>query len=312
MYCDIIFIVFLIGLNELSGKKWYDHELKVEIAKENFLEKLKKEQTQQLNQETNKQSTPNYLLNNHTQKNKRTVFDSDDDLSDERDSASKNDTLLVTFKRNLPMFQGISNVENINKKTSSKLEEQVELNTSIEKLNMKKLVVNASMQKFEEFSDVWKDDISDDSFRYINKVSSTSNCMEKPEPCARNDKKLVNHSKYIAEVKRQNALEEKWNSIKERKHTIKNALKNLVILFYFVLEFVYLSCIIICICLQTLANKCKIRSPEFRNENENYTAEPKKIPLFNDDSEDEAFKPNFEVKSFLEGEKGSKVLCNFF
>lgn len=168
-------------------------------------------------------------MNNHASKNRRTVFDSDDGLSDEGDSASKNDTSLVTFKRNLPMFQGISNLENVNKNTSSKLEEQVELNTSIEKLNMKKLMVNASMQKFEEFSDVWKDDISDNNFRYINKVSPMSNCMKNPEPYAKNDKKLVNHSKYIAEVKRQNALEEKWNSIKERKHTIKNALKNLVI-----------------------------------------------------------------------------------
>lgn len=61
-----------------------------------------------------------------------------------------------------------------------------------------------------------------------------------------------------------------------------------------------------------LANKCKIRPPECTNENENSTAESRKIPLFNDDSEDETFKPNFEVKPFLEGEKGSKVLCNFF
>lgn len=223
----------MVGLKEIGEREWNNCKLKVEVAKESFLERLKKERNKLANAETTEAAKLTYIFNNHASKNKKVIFDSDDDLLDAKNSSD--DLSSLSFNRNLPMFRGMPSSEDVNEQTSGEcVAEETTSTITTNQLNFEKSAVNVSMKKFEEFSDVWKDDDPADNFRYTSdstlkgRNSAHANNVRRLDQYARNDRKLANNSKYAAEVKRKTALEEKWNSIKDQKDTIKNALKNMV------------------------------------------------------------------------------------
>lgn len=159
-------------------------------------------------------------------------------------------------KRNLRMFKGIINSEYEEDVPQVESErEWPKISPYLEESNL-----DTSMKRFEDFSSVWRDETSADSFHFgradtsfvrgeksnysqrnkANKKDSEfviekqrwtksneneENSLKVEECTMRLDQK---NPKYSSEMKRRIALEEKWNSIEERKNLIRNALKNIV------------------------------------------------------------------------------------
>lgn len=155
-------ILFLLGLSELRDKKWKDSHLKVELAKESFLDRLKKEHSekdQRNDPKSNGQITSNSFQlrqNFNKVKNKKIKFDSDNELEESDSNAIDKSPEDVPRRRNLPMFRGTTSVVTTHTKS---VDSEAKPNSN-KRINVKSSIseANSTMKSFEAFSDVWKDE----------------------------------------------------------------------------------------------------------------------------------------------------------
>lgn len=129
----------------------------------------------------------------------------------------------IPRKRNLPMFRGTASIKSADEPKA-----------------------DFSMKRFEEFSDVWRDSSPERDMKRNRKIKWKSkephvDASNNQIPSLLESNTNKQNPKNTADLKRLNALQEKWNVIKEKKETIKKALKNLVIFFYSVILVIFLK-----------------------------------------------------------------------
>ncbi|XP_065213862.1 probable RNA-binding protein CG14230 [Planococcus citri] len=226
-------------LSELRNKKLNNCTLKIEPAKESFLERLKKEHHEKY-QSNNKSSAPttynSFQLrqNFNGTKNKKIIFGDDDEnpapqstieeteniphkrykSNDQSTSNSfqlrqsfsevKNKKIVfgdgnfedsttskpaaetaedVPRQRNLPMFRGTASVSvNDTKPKDKSAAVKSKLPQENVNIHISANNANTAMRKFEEFSDVWKDDFTSSNYE-IRKISF----KEKPKSTEKED-----------------------------------------------------------------------------------------------------------------------------
>lgn len=275
----------LLGLEKCRSKNFKNTALKIEIAKESFLDRLKKERDKQTDKSLSKISSSN-LLSNVAGKNKKIVFTDDCDISHAESSSSQNAVSSPTIKPKKRKYLNNSEPDHeddfpdpptseIEKRKSGKnfkLEHENSHSPS-SKTEKRKFVENSevthddhsedeaprkrnlpmfrgtasisfdeepkadfSMKRFEEFSDVWRDSSPDRGAKQRKLKwkwkESDDDLQESYVASPSEPNSTRSSSKNVAELKRKNALQEKWNVIKEKKETIRKALKNLVIFFF--------------------------------------------------------------------------------
>lgn len=291
---DLIFHL-IPGLEKCRSKNFKNAALKIEIAKESFLERLKKERDKRNDKSLSENTSSNPpCLNEVIRKNKRIVFtdDQDCDLGHAESSSSQNVVSLATSEpKNRKSILNNSELDHENdhadfptsktknRKSGTKnfeLGYKKDSNSPVSKVEKRKSVDNSevsnesdhsedevprkrnlpmfrgtasisfeeepkanfSMKRFEEFSDVWRDSspergTNQKKLKWKWKDSGVD--LQESNVASSLESNLTKStSKSAAEMKRKNALQEKWNVIKEKKETIRKALKNLVlVLFHF-------------------------------------------------------------------------------
>lgn len=165
-------ICVYIGLSELRNKKLNNCTLKIEPAKESFLERLKKEHHEKYQSNNNKSNgqvtTTSFQLrqNLNGAQNKKIVF-KDEDF--EEPKPANETTEEIPRRRNLPMFQGTTSVPVVKPKEKTP-SIKTKSYQGIANVQTSANDANTAMRKFEEFSDVWKDDSMNSNYEY-RKVS---------------------------------------------------------------------------------------------------------------------------------------------
>lgn len=137
------------GMQHLSSTTWKGHNLKLEFAKESFLSKLKRERDGNLNNKLGNQNQSLELKENQNVEKKNPKLWMHKQDVHTNTNGYNSDSSSANVKKDLPMFEGTKShslkEENNLKKSKT---QSVSLNNQ----------ASVTMKRFEEFSDVWRDD----------------------------------------------------------------------------------------------------------------------------------------------------------
>ncbi|KAK3908642.1 putative RNA-binding protein [Frankliniella fusca] len=246
----------------LNGIKWGQRHLKVEVAKESFLQRLQRERLS-----ANKSTTSPHVA--APLQNTKIVSDSPSKISSKEDKIVKKNTVLRRPQSSsessddddendsyhpsskLPRFKGISSVlltkpvpqENSKKerfvpkhevKEENLIKIEPKLPATVKDRTFKKFSEPAQssdiLKKFESFSDVWKDDEEEVSYASESKFNSKSGKKHIPDDfeikkSARNDRQSHNHFIKPEETGMNVAEEKRLKSIEEKRQAFEQQKK---------------------------------------------------------------------------------------
>lgn len=286
----------LLGLENCRSKNFKNAVLKIEVAKESFLERLKKERDKRNDKKLSENVSSNFPALDVARKNKKIVFTDDPDCDFiHTESNSSGNVISPASNKSKKKISAVQNSEPDHESDhfdlpSCEIENRKSVTTNFKsdvsrdhshsptnRIWKRKSVENSevghesdysedevprkrnlpmfrgtasineseepktdfSMKRFEEFSDVWRDSSPESGTKQNRKLKwkwkESTGDLQVSNAVSSSESNFTNSSlKNAAELKRKNALKEKWNVIKEKKETIRKALKNLVIIFRFI------------------------------------------------------------------------------
>ncbi|KAK7866967.1 hypothetical protein R5R35_014739 [Gryllus longicercus] len=314
-------------LQELSWKQWKGQQLKVQLARESFLQRLARERLENsVSAKTEKESLetqhnihnihkgPEPCKNNAVNIEKRNNQKIDEnESSDSTDSSTDSSDSEIPAKGSLKMFRGTANLHK-KEKSSPKNPKFNADKISNNKINEEKEI----LETFEMFNDVWKDEPSDTAVkkianhyeenRFLKQKASLHGSfgMQGDDSSQMNEDINQNGIEVpvtISQIKQAEAEERRLKALADRKKEILNK-KHAI-------QFALAS--VDSLSIANRPNKKIVFNDDNASEveTENYFSNKKpKLTLFSDDEmEQETHNSNdFRIRKHYEGEKGKSLL----